>query len=472
MHTAARLILPAASLRGGGDGGQSLNFEDELRHAVSAACAEPMDEDVLEVVACTACEVIDGLKDGDSAETALQTAVGPILAEGGCSEQQRSFVIRALSDRAGSIAAGNLPDKQVTVPAAVSRAIPSCHNRWVSRAQVEQERAEEYLEERAERLAREQEDREAQEAALIELHDSKRRSKHRESVSGAVEPVPAPAEPDSDSESEDEVARSHRQALQRRLRELGEPITLFGETSDAREARLKHCEMCRDQDILASGSTNVMQILDRRLAQGVLAERDEDETTRKQKVPLAPLGITDQGMGSGAPDADGWDDDDDDLEEEESDIKAVTAWLRATLREWESELTARSQVEQHKADFKAEKNQFRQSKQYLKPLRRALKEGGIQRDIVRSIADIAGSCDRREYKQAKEAYMRLSIGNKAWPMGVTFVTFHDRPNRHIIGEEQAAHALDDETTRKYVQMVKRLITFCEGKWPVDPSLAA
>ena len=29
--------------------------------------------------------------------------------------------------------------------------------------------------------------------------------------------------------------------------------------------------------------------------------------------------------------------------------------------------------------------------------------------------------------------------------------------------------LNDETTRKYLQSVKRLITFCQYKYPVDPS---
>jgi len=68
--------------------------------------------------------------------------------------------------------------------------------------------------------------------------------------------------------------------------------------------------------------------------------------------------------------------------------------------------------------------------------------------------------------------MRLAIGNQAWPMGVTMATFHDRPNRHNIGEGAVAHILNDETTRKYIQTVKRLLTFAELRWPIDPSLAA
>ncbi|CAE7470920.1 unnamed protein product [Symbiodinium microadriaticum] len=112
--------------------------------------------------------------------------------------------------------------------------------------------------------------------------------------------------------------------------------------------------------------------------------------------------------------------------------------------------------------FKLEKAQYRQSKQYLKPLRRALRDGEVDAGVTFSLAEIAEQCGNRSYRAAKEAYMRLAIGNHPWPMGVTFVTFHDRANRHKIGEGAQAHVLDDETTRKYVQMVKRLVTFAEA----------
>eukprot|EP00439_Symbiodinium_sp_Y106_P076325 s28_g15.t1 len=121
--------------------------------------------------------------------------------------------------------------------------------------------------------------------------------------------------------------------------------------------------------------------------------------------------------------------------------------------------------------FKLEKAQYRQSKQYLKPLRRALRDGEVDAGVTFSLAEIAEQCGNRSYRAAKEAYMRLAIGNHPWPMGVTFVTFHDRANRHKIGEGAQAHVLDDETTRKYVQMVKRLVTFAERRWPVDPTKA-
>merc|ERR1712050_644191 len=62
----------------------------------------------------------------------------------------------------------------------------------------------------------------------------------------------------SSEEEEDEVTLRERAAIKRRLRELGEPVTFFGEDDTARLNRLKGLELCRDQDELATGSTNVM----------------------------------------------------------------------------------------------------------------------------------------------------------------------------------------------------------------------
>ncbi|ETW46133.1 pre-mRNA-splicing factor 18 [Plasmodium falciparum MaliPS096_E11] len=51
--------------------------------------------------------------------------------------------------------------------------------------------------------------------------------------------------------------------------------------------------------------------------------------------------------------------------------------------------------------------------------------------------------------------MLLAIGNAAWPMGVTMVGIHERAGRSKIYASEVAHILNDETTRKYIQMIKR-----------------
>jgi len=78
-------------------------------------------------------------------------------------------------------------------------------------------------------------------------------------------------------------------------------------------------------------------------------------------------------------------------------------------------------------------------------------------------------CLAREYTRANEAYLLLAIGNAAWPMGVTMVGIHERAGREKIFSQQVAHVLNDESQRKYIQSIKRLMTYCQRLYPTRPS---
>ena len=60
----------------------------------------------------------------------------------------------------------------------------------------------------------------------------------------------------------------------------------------------------------------------------------------------------------------------------------------------------------------------------------------------------------RNYIHAYDIYMRLSIGNAPWPIGVTSVGIHERSAREKISHVMngAAHIMNDESTRKYLQV--------------------
>ena len=75
----------------------------------------------------------------------------------------------------------------------------------------------------------------------------------------------------------------------------------------------------------------------------------------------------------------------------------------------------------------------------------------------------------KEYVRANDIYMQLCIGNSPWPMGVTMVGIHERSGRSKIYTSQVAHILNDETQRKYLQSIKRLISICQKVYPTDPS---
>jgi len=77
----------------------------------------------------------------------------------------------------------------------------------------------------------------------------------------------------------------------------------------------------------------------------------------------------------------------------------------------------------------------------------------------------------RDYLAAVDNYIKLAIGNSPWPIGVTMVGIHERSAREKIYTNSVAHIMNDETTRKYLQSVKRLITFCQRKYPTEPSMS-
>jgi pre-mRNA-splicing factor 18 len=74
-----------------------------------------------------------------------------------------------------------------------------------------------------------------------------------------------------------------------------------------------------------------------------------------------------------------------------------------------------------------------------------------------------------ETSQANDAYLQMAIGNAPWPIGVTMVGIHARTGREKIFSKNVAHVLNDETQRKYIQGLKRLMTKCQQFYPTVPS---
>ncbi|XP_056653310.1 pre-mRNA-splicing factor 18-like isoform X4 [Monodelphis domestica] len=76
---------------------------------------------------------------------------------------------------------------------------------------------------------------------------------------------------------------------------------------------------------------------------------------------------------------------------------------------------------------------------------------------------------QREYVKANDAYLQMAIGSAPWPIGVTMVGIHARTGREKIFSKHVAHVLNDETQRKYIQGLKRLMTICQKHFSTDPS---
>ncbi|KAG8485527.1 hypothetical protein CXB51_019058 [Gossypium anomalum] len=92
-------------------------------------------------------------------------------------------------------------------------------------------------------------------------------------------------------------------------------------------------------------------------------------------------------------------------------------------------------------------------------------------DIRQALLVVVECCMKRDYLAAMDHYIKMAIGNAPWPIGVTMVGIHERSAREKIYTNSVAHIMNDETTRKYLQSVKRLMTFCQRRYPTLPSKA-
>jgi len=109
----------------------------------------------------------------------------------------------------------------------------------------------------------------------------------------------------------------------------------------------------------------------------------------------------------------------------------------------------------------------------MKPLFRHFKQKDLRPNVFEKVCEIVVEAQKRRYVRANDVYLKLSIGNAAWPIGVTMVGIHERSAREKLHENQkdgAAHIMSDEITRKFLQSIKRCLSFCQTRWPPEDLL--
>lgn len=91
----------------------------------------------------------------------------------------------------------------------------------------------------------------------------------------------------------------------------------------------------------------------------------------------------------------------------------------------------------------------------------------LDESILKAIVEIVKAAQERRYVDANDGYLRLSIGKAAWPIGVTMVGIHERSAREKLHNGERGHVMGDEVTRKYLQSIKRCLTFAQVRWPPE-----
>ncbi|XP_071719931.1 uncharacterized protein [Rutidosis leptorrhynchoides] len=270
-----------------------------------------------------------------------------------------------------------------------------------------------------------------------------------------------------------------KQEVIRRLRFLKQPVTLFGESDDDRLDRLKYvlkAGLFELDDDMTEGQTNdfLRDIVElkKRQKSGMMSERKRKSTEESTE---------DKDGGGGEDDVSG--DGGSDLEQDKDgkrmkanfselcDEDKILVFFKKLLIEWNQELDEMTDQEKRTAKGKSTFATFKQCARYLNPLFKFCRKKVLPDDIRQALMLVVNCCMEREYLTAMDHYIRMAIGNAPWPIGVTMVGIHERSAREKIYTNSVAHVMNDETTRKYLQSVKRLMTFCQRRYPTMPSKA-
>lgn len=248
-----------------------------------------------------------------------------------------------------------------------------------------------------------------------------------------------------------------RKEVIRRLRERCEPIRLFGEDDYESFQRLKKHEM---QEPEVKGFQNdfrdAMDQVDQESLEEILRtdQTVTDVKVRDDGTTYEEIMKMGEKLGKG---------------DEASDSHVLLKFMKLVLNMWGDELNRRPNDVKQSMKGKVASATHVQTVSYMKPLFRKLKQEDMSRDILECLVDIVKHLLNRDYLKANEAYLEMAIGNAPWPIGVTMVGIHARTGREKIFAKNVAHVLNDETQRKYIQGLKRLMTQAQKYFPTEPS---
>jgi pre-mRNA-splicing factor 18 len=259
--------------------------------------------------------------------------------------------------------------------------------------------------------------------------------------------------------AEDDVAvAGHMQPdeVKRRLRQLGEVVTFFGEGDDSREARLRKIQTTLGDEGTEGRINLVQQILKQQEeagsnlleSAGSLLTEEEEKAKKEKDAAKMPAPILNRKMSS---------------------EQSILAFIQRLIKEYSEEMERRAADQKKTAQGKQDYAYMMEASINIEPLLELLEKHQLEPDIVAHLEVIVQCMLMRDYVKAMEQYVLLTIGNAPWPMGVTSVGIHERAGREKIFEQKTAHILNDEQKRKYIHAFKRLMMFCQAQYPTDPS---
>jgi len=266
-------------------------------------------------------------------------------------------------------------------------------------------------------------------------------------------------------DAEDALYPLPREDVITKLRDKGEPILIFGETEDQANLRLRSLEIGEGDSFKVKNTGNnfveALKKVDKEYLKAFAADDATSDDKNKMELKLYNTNRTWSELRELATDLRRGD--------HKHDEMVVSEWMKVIMTMWGHELNSRHEMEKITVKGRMDGALFKQTKGYLKPLLKMLRKGNLSDDIRDSLTSMVKYIMHRDYIKANERYMEMAIGNAPWPIGVTNAGIHARPGRERIFSKHVAHVLNDESQRKYIQGLKRLMTKCQQYFVTDPS---
>ncbi|KAF2641799.1 hypothetical protein P280DRAFT_285326 [Massarina eburnea CBS 473.64] len=297
------------------------------------------------------------------------------------------------------------------------------------KAEDEEAAKEEERREKRQRLAEESKRRREEEAEEEERRRRKRLGLPElppKSKDGEEDGAPVPE--DEDIADEELVAK---------LRALDEPATLFGEAHKQRLRRYK--KLLAAANLKASMTSGPIPT--------TLALVPEADMKVSPVVPKDKAG-------------------------RQFLYRQLASYFTMVLREWSVTLSLRDPEVKASYQGKQAHASMLQALENMRPLFKKLETFDLADSLLEPVVEIVHAAQERRYVHANDGYLRLSIGKAAWPIGVTMVGIHERSAREKLHESDkgAAHIMSDESTRKWLQSIKRCLSFAQTRWPPEDQL--
>ncbi|MCJ1353576.1 MAG: mRNA splicing protein prp18 [Icmadophila ericetorum] len=328
--------------------------------------------------------------------------------------------------------------------------------KYLKRAEVEAQRQEAYLKEqrtiqraKEERLnkkrkfeeeeaakGRERDEkrrRMAEESRIRREEEENRKERARRKRLGLLDLPPKGLDKKETPLADGEVDIPEPELLEK-LRALKEPAVHFGESH--RQRLRRYTKLITPQPILTSGPI----------------------PTTLQPVPEADM-LVPQKLPPKGPERDFL-------------YRQLASYFTMVLSEWQTVLDSRPKEVVESFQGKQAYGAMVQSRENMRPLFKKFERGDVEDGILEPVVEIVRAAQERKYVDANDGYLRLSIGKAAWPIGVTMVGIHERSAREKLHESDkgAAHIMSDEVTRKFLQSIKRCLSFAQVRWPPDDQL--